>query len=84
MTNDKIKQLARELLQPVYDTLVDTCVTIYSPVAENLPNSLSDEQKLEMIKGILDAQSKSIQESMKASLPEDFEQKLKEAYNGRK
>lgn len=82
--DDKIKQLVRELMQPVFDQLVDTCCSMFKNIVDNLPADMPESEKEQIIKQILDAQAQSMTASMKGIVPEDFANKLKEAVNGRK
>ena len=82
--NDRVKQMAREILQPVFDKLVDTFCTMLKNIEDNLPADMPESEKEQNIKQILDAQAQSMTVSMKNIIPEDFANKLKEAVNGRK
>lgn len=82
--NDRIKPLVKELLQPVFDQLVDTCCSMFESITDNLPSDMPDEEKDKVIRQILDAQAQTMTASMKSIVPEDFANKLKEAVNGRK
>ena len=50
MTEDKIKQFCRDLLQPVFDQLVDMQYTIISAMNNSLPKDLPDDQKEKLLK----------------------------------
>lgn len=80
----KIKSLVRELMQPVFDQLVDTCCGMFKSITDNLPADMPESEKEKIVKQILDAQAQSIVASVKGIVPEDFANKLKEAANGRK
>ena len=82
--DNRIKPFVRELLQPVFDQLVDTCCGMFESITDNLPSDMPDEEKDKIIKLVLDAQAQSMTASMKSIVPEDFANKLKEAVNGRK
>lgn len=82
--NDKIKPMVKELMQPVFEQLVDTCCNLFGSISDNLPSDMPDEEKDKIIKQILDAQAQSITNSIKSVVPEDLADKLKEVANGRK
>lgn len=82
--NDKIKPLVKELMQPVFDQLVDTCCILFGSISDNLPSNMPDEEKDKIIRQILDSQAQSIASSIKQAVPADLADKLKEATNGRK
>lgn len=82
--NDRVKQMAREILQPFFDELVETSCRIFSSVYDNLPDSMPIEEKDAIVKSILDKQRDALVVGMKSGIPEDFEKQLKEAFNGGK
>lgn len=82
--NDKIKQMVKEILQPFFDEVIDTSCRIYSPVYDNLPDSMTIEEKNDIVKSVLEKQCDALIAGVKSSIPEDFEKQLKEAFNGGK
>lgn len=84
MNDDTIKQLIRETLEPVLDELVELDFKIFSNVTNNLPADMSEEQKLDLVKGVLKSHGDALVTGIKTSIPKDFDTKLKEAYNGRR
>ena len=82
MTDDKIKQMIRETLEPMFDELVELNFKIISGITKNLPADMPEDQKLDLVKGVLKSNGDSLAASVKASVPPDFDTKLKEAYNG--
>lgn len=80
----KLTNLAKELLQPFFDQLVDTTVSCYLTLVNNLPKDMPDDAKLDIVKGVIENQSKVMINGIKQAVPEDFEQQIKEAYNGGK
>lgn len=80
----KLTNLTKELLQPFFDQLVDTTVSCYLTLVNNLPEDMPDDAKLDIVKGVIENQSKVMINGIKQAVPEDFEQKIKEAYNGGK
>ena len=84
MTDDKIKQMIKETLEPMFDELVELNFKIISGVTKNLPADMPEDQKLDLVKGILKSHSDMLVASVKSSIPADFDTKLKEAYNGRR
>lgn len=82
--SDKVKQMAREILQPFFDEIIETSCRIFSSVYNNLPENMPVEEKDAIVQGILKQQSEMLVSSIKAGVPADFENKLKEAFNGGK
>ena len=82
--NDKVKQMAREILQPFFDELIETSCRIFSSVYDNLPAEMPVEEKDAIVQGIIKQQRETLISSVKAGVPTDFENKLKEAFNGGK
>ena len=83
MIDNKLKQMTREILQPFFDELVETSCRIFSSVSDNLPESMPIEEKDAIVKSILDKQCDALVAGLKSSIPEDFEEKLKEAFDGK-
>lgn len=84
MTDDKIKQMIKETLEPMFDELVELNFKIISGITNNLPADMSEDQKLDLVKGVLKSHGDILVSSIKSSIPADFDTKLKEAYNGRR
>lgn len=84
MTDDKIKQLIRETLEPMFDELVELNFKVFSNLTKNLPADMPEEQKLDLIKGVLKSHGDILAKSVKTSVPADFDTKVKEAYDGRR
>ena len=84
MTDEKLKQMIREILEPMVDELVELNFKIFYNLTKNLPTDMSVEEKEELIKGVLKSHGDMLVASIKSSIPADFDTKLKEAYNGRR
>ena len=84
MTDDKIKQMIKETLEPMFDELVELNFKVFSSITKNLPADMPEDQQLDLIKGILKSHGDMLVASVKSSIPADFDTKLKEAYNGRR
>ena len=84
MNETILKQMVRELLEPLLDGLVDVCMLVYGPMTKSFPDDMPLETQQEIIKQILSAQNSSMLANLKNAIPEDLEAKLKEAINGRK
>ena len=84
MTDEKIKQLIRETLEPMFDELVELDFKVFSSLTKSLPADMPEDKKLELINGILKSHGDALAASVKNSLPADFDIKVKEAYNGRR
>ena len=84
MNETVLKQMVRELLEPLLDGLVDVCMLVYSPMVKSFPDDMPLETQQEIIKQILSAQNASLLANLKSAVPEDLEAKLKEVINDRK
>lgn len=84
MTDDKIKQMIRETLEPMFDELVELNFKIFYNLAKNLPADMSAEEKEELIKGVLKSHGDMLVNAIKTSVPDDLDAKVKEAYDGRR
>lgn len=84
MTDEKLKQMIREILEPVLDELVKLNFKVFSSITKNLPADMPKEQQLDLVKGILKSHGEALVANIKASVPEDFDVKVKEAYDGRR
>ena len=84
MTNEKLKSMLKEIYEPFIDQLIDITMTFATAIESSLPKDMPEEQKVKMVKDILDAQVKGMQEGMKKVVPEDITKQLKEALDGRK
>lgn len=84
MNETVLKQMVRELLEPLLDGLVDLCMLIYGPLVKSFPDDMPLEVQQEIIKQVLSEQNSSILANLKNAIPEDLEAKLKEVMNGRK
>ena len=71
-------------MQPLFDNIVDTTTAVFSAMASNMPSSMSDDEKITIIKDIIKQQNDSIIAGIKGSIPADLETKMKEAYSGGK
>ncbi len=84
MTDEKIKQLIRETLEPMFEELVELDFKVFSSLTKSLPADMPEDKKLELINGILKSHGDALAASVKSSVPADFDIKVKEAYNGRR
>lgn len=84
MNETVLKQMVRELLEPLFDGLVDLCMRVYGPMVKSFPDDMPSEVQQEIIKQVLSEQNSSILANLKNAIPEDLEAKLKEAMNDRK
>lgn len=84
--DDKTRQYIKELMQPVYDKLVDSVCAVYDTVEKQLPASVPLEQKQKLMETVMENQAKMLEASIKKVVPDDFGQKLKEEWkkNGTK
>lgn len=84
MNDAIIKQMTREALKPMLEELVELSFKVISSVTSNLPADMPEDQKLDLIKSILKSHSDMLVANIKSSIPDDFDTKLKEAYNDRR
>ena len=84
MTDDKIKQMIRETLEPMFDELVELNFKIFYNLNRNLPADMTDKEKEELINGVLKAHGDMLVNAIKTSVPDDLDAKVKEAYDGRR
>ena len=84
MNETVLKQMVRELLEPLFDGLVDLCMRVYGPMVKSFPDNMPSEVQQEIIEQIISEQNSSILANLKNAVPEDLEAKLKEAINDRK
>lgn len=84
MTDDKIKQMIRETLEPMFDELVELNFKIFYNLNRNLPADMTDKEKEELINDVLKAHGDMLVNAIKTSVPDDLDAKVKEAYNGRR
>ena len=59
-----IKQLLREKYQGLVDILVDRTYSYYEDVLKNLPDTMTEEQKLDTIQQFLDQQLNTIKSQL--------------------
>ena len=84
MNETVLKQMVHEMLEPVFDGLVDLFMRVYGPMVKSFPDDMSLEGQQEIIKDVMSDQNSLILANLKNAVPEDLEAKLKEAMNGRK
>lgn len=84
MTDEKLKQMIRETLEPMVDEIVELSFKIFYNLTKNLPADMAVEEKEELIKGVLKSHGDMLVNAIKTSVPTDFDTKVKEAYNGRR
>lgn len=84
MNETVLKQMVHELLEPLFDGLVDLCIRVYGPMVKSFPDDMPLEVQQEIIEQVLSEQNSLILANLKNAIPEDLEAKLKEAISGRK
>lgn len=84
MNETVLKQMVHELLEPLFDGLVDLCMRVYGPMVKSFPDDMPLEVQQEIINQVLSEQNSLILANLKNAIPEDLEAKLKEAISGRK
>ena len=84
MNDEQLKSLVADLMQPVYEQLVDTTLIFIKHLASNMPKEMPVSEQTRIVKELLKSHSEAVQKNMKQSVPTDFADKLKEALkNGR-
>lgn len=84
MNDDMIKQQIREAFEPMFTEVVELGFKVISNLTKNFPADMPEEQRVDLIKGILKSHGDVLASSIKNSIPTDFDVKVKEAYNGRR
>lgn len=84
MNETVLKQMVRELLEPLFDGLIDLCMRIYGPMLKSFPDDMPLEVQQEIIEQVVSEQNSLILANLKNAVPEDLEAKLKEVMNDRK
>lgn len=84
MNDDMIKQQIRKAFEPMFTEVVELEVKVISNLTKNFPADMSEEQCVDLVKGILKSQGDVLASSIKNSIPADFDVKVKEAVNGRR
>ena len=83
MTDDKLKQMIREILTPVLDTLCDMTYSIHSVILKRM-DGMPEEQIDKFMSDIIKANGNALISSIKASIPKDLDKQIKEAMDDRK
>lgn len=76
--------MVHELLEPLFNGLVDLCMRVYGPMVKSFPDDMPLEVQQEIIEQVISEQNSLILANLKNAVPEDLEAKLKEAISGRK
>lgn len=85
MDNNKLRTYLQQTLQPVFDTIIDSMMPMVTTLNESFEKAnVPEEQVEQIIKGIIEQHSANLQASIKTGMPEDMQEKLKEALNGRR
>ncbi len=84
MNETVLKQMVHELLEPLFDELVDLSTRIYVSMVKSFPDDMPLEVQQEIIEQVISEQNSLILANLKNAVPEDLEAKLKEAISGRK
>lgn len=83
MNEDESKQLARQILQPMFDKLTEKYAEMLKAVVNNMDGIPPEEQK-SIIEQIFKSHGESLKRAADNFVPSNFEDKLKEYLNGRK
>lgn len=80
MTEEKIRKFVKELMEPVYDKLVDTVMAMYKDVFTKLPDSMTEDKKLETIKTIIKSQQAIINNGFESINVDDIKKQVEDLY----
>lgn len=83
MTNEKLKSLIREALEPILDSLTDKVYEFYEKVIPNIPAGMTDEQLREFLNPLFKSQTDAMINSFKHLDATDLAKQVKEKHNGR-
>lgn len=75
----ELRELIKKALEPTFNKVIETVLLFTTTLEKSMPESMPDTQKLEFVEAVLKQQSETIVHSLEAGVPEDFEQKVKEA-----
>lgn len=83
---EQLEAYCRECYQKLVESLTELSMNIFSDLYTSLPDIMSDKDKLEFIKGLIDGQINNLVGSAKSlntkKMQADMENKLKEQANG--
>lgn len=80
MTEERIRKFVKELMEPVYDKLVDTIMAMYKDVFNKLPDSMTEDKKLETIKTIIQSQQAMINNGIESINVDEIKKQVEDLY----
>ena len=80
MTEDKLRKFVKELMEPVFDNLVNMMMGMYSKVFASLPDTMTPEQKFDFIKPIIESQNASINNGFASIDVNELKKQVEEMY----
>lgn len=83
MKNDELKEIIREQLKPVFDSLVDNMCILCDTFNTKFPEGTDAEYKKELITNIIKGSCSQMQASLEMMNVKDMEEKIKEAMSGK-
>lgn len=83
MTNEKLKSLIRETLEPVLDSLTNKVYEFYEKVVPNVPAGMSDEQLKEFLEPMFKHQTDTLTTAFNTVDVNEIAKQVKEKQNGR-
>ena len=66
MDEQKLKAFLKDLMQPVFDNIVNECYQYVLLFNESFPDDMSDEEKLKQVEDLMKVQQKAFTESFDA------------------
>lgn len=78
-----IKNYCTQALQPVFDSMTKFVYESCTQLADALPSEMSDEQKLEIIKPMIDGQAQSLSSGFKSLDMQSIIKQAQGAMNGK-
>lgn len=84
MNEQKLKELIKDLLEPVYDDLVACVFDMYKDILSNISTTMSEDQLVDFVKPLIEAQAASLRQSFKSIDISKLAQQVKEKQDGRK
>lgn len=81
MNDEELKAKIRVLLEPAFDTLVESAFTMAQAVVKTLPENMPAELRAKILDDTIKSNGEQLKAAFKQAVPSDFEQKLKEEMN---
>lgn len=83
MENKLTREQIREQLKPVFEALINSTMLMYNAINSSSVSGVDDKTKTEIVENIMNSYISSIKTTMEQIVPNDIEDRIKEASNGR-